>query len=110
MTAREKFVRDAIEGGWLLRGALGGEISQYEVETKTFAMKDGNTWLRPPMAVIMLDPTAWQAVGKVRGWGLHVCHYFTNNDADVPMWKCKMHGLIDALAEGKTIDEYLQTI
>lgn len=56
----------------------------------------------------ILDPLAWQAVGKVEGWNKH-------DNARVEYnatyhWKYCMHRMIDALAEGKSIEEYLKTL
>lgn len=93
-------------------------------------------------STILLNPLAWQAVGKMSNWGTEmtmidepghpkewlffehcaVCGETINDqedgcpdgcksdDAYVPEWLYNMHRLIDALAEGKTIEEYLHTL
>ena len=53
-----------------------------------------------PYEVVLLDPLAWKAVGKVEGWG-----YKTKGN-----WFDKMHQMIDALCEGKSIEEYIKTL
>lgn len=85
----KQFIEKAIEGGWKLRGNLGGEISHYEYETNTFVMKDGNTWVRPAIEVILLDPLAWRSAG------------FSEKE---------MLGLVSALWSGSTIENYLKML
>ena len=86
MTTKE-FIEKAIEGGWKIdkiinpRGKHGVccscAVNQFE---KT-----------------ILDPKAWEAVGKTEMYGI---------------WqtKDKMHMMIDALIEGKSIEEYIATL
>ena len=65
-------------------------------------------------ARLMLSVEAWKAVGKVEGWGRPVLctdgTIRTFDHAKKPEWLKKMHGLIDALAEGKDIETYLSEI
>lgn len=89
MSATEQFIKDAIEGG-------------YE-HPKTVKYEDAE------LALTMLDPRFWQAVGKVRGWdGCSANHgeYWEGK----PHWLYEMHRMIDALAEGKSIEEFLQAL
>lgn len=70
----------------------------------------------------MLDPLAWQAVGKTEGkdnkieYDIYGVEYKTlsqraNAEGETySWWKCQMHRMIDALAEGKTIEQFLETI
>lgn len=56
---------------------------------------------------LFLEVEAWKAVGKVEGWNLGAHRV----GADItPRWKKYMHRMIDALAEGKTIEQYLETL
>lgn len=74
---------------------------------------------------MLLSPRAWQAVGKVEGWDKQPnfdysipedfdinTHVMGNNVRYLPgeLWQTKMHRVIDALAEGKTIEQYLETL
>jgi len=54
----------------------------------------------------LLDPLAWQAVGKTRlkEWGEVTFWRLTETE---PTWRNKWHRFIDHLADGKTIDEAL---
>lgn len=90
----QDFIAKAIEGGW---------ISQWGTMT--------HINLEPIKHEILLDPEAWKAVGKVEGWP------DTSEIAQglpVPMttigWLWNMHRMIDALAEGKSVEEYLETL
>ena len=63
-------------------------------------------------AEMLLDPEAWQAVGKVEGWW-----FDDSNPMDARLnvmfgekWQWQMHKMIDALAEGKTIEEFIETL
>lgn len=59
-----------------------------------------------------LDPEAWKAVGKVEGWP-GIDQPYQNGDGkwrEIPWWQFNMHRLIDALAEGKTIEQYIETL
>lgn len=108
MTATEQFIRDAIEGGY--------RPKNYEDAGKRLA-KEAAMWNVPE---ILLDPNAWRAVGKVRGWvdELRECgcckkvpEYCRCCDFEMfDQWRLNMHRMIDALAEGKSADEYLATL
>lgn len=75
-----QFIEKAVDGGW-----------QADDETTT--------------ATMLLDPLAWQAVGKVEGWPkLWDCNAY------IPGWQSKMVGLMYSLIEGVTIESYLETL
>lgn len=64
---------------------------------------------------IILDPEAWKAVGKVEAWkGVSCGHYRCETEnldcMSDPEWLSNMHGMVDALAEGKTIEQHLETL
>jgi len=97
-----------------------------------------NSVLGFALAGIYLDPEAWKAVGKVEGWKEWYYGWFVNkphggewkwvehkdgtvhwggapNEAPNIVthqdgWKYHMHRMIDALNEGKTIEEFLETL
>lgn len=91
MTTKE-FIEKAIEGGWecYLESGTGHGLSD-----------------------MFLDPKAWQAVGKVYGWNEEYncpscgLEYY---EVSRPAYSAKMHRMIDALIEGKSIEEYLKTL
>lgn len=105
----QTFIEKAIEGGWK---SDQPHISKGAFEDGTFfgfphwKWKDeqGNI-KRATMWEILLDHLAWQAVGKVEGWG--DMRGWTDG---MPAWKMRMHCMIEALAEGKTIEEFLATL
>lgn len=105
-TATETFIEKAIEGGY--SPLMGGD-----------KMRSNEA--------ILLDPLAWQAVGTTEGWGTtdgkcNKCgsaprSWLLSSPVTCPEcrtgrgeWDWYMHRLIDALAEGKTIEEYLITL
>lgn len=112
MNATEKFIRDAIEGGWLysecLHGCCGIDCPRDARCINDLPYCD---WK------MMLDPAAWQAVGEVRGWtnSLRCPHCMKAYEESkfrfgIPPHVYFMHGLIDALCDGKTTEEYLSSI
>lgn len=91
MTATEQFIIDAIEGGW-------SAMSFYE---RFNSVSGDNT--------VFLDPLAWKAVGKVREWNSADMSGQEYMDKDQE-WFLNMRRMIDALAEGKSIEEFLATL
>lgn len=105
------FIEKAIEGGW--------NDGQDLVPEYYNPINDS-------CKAIFLDPLAWQAVGKVEGWGntkdvrlsyVGFCRdeeCNTDNSLDeayrIDFATYQIHRMIDALAEGKTIEEFLKTI
>lgn len=89
----KQFVEKAIEGGW-------GPYYYRDL------YKDGSS----ETAAMLLDPLAWQAVGKVEveKWG-ETAFDGTVGDT-VPVWRVNMHKMIDALAEGKSIEDFLSEL
>lgn len=72
---------------------------------------DLNVWTQDEISAIFLDPKAWQAVGKIEGWD-EESFYRTAPDIEVygSEAKFKMHGMIDALCDGKSIEDYIKTL
>lgn len=97
----QQFIEKAIEGGWR---------SDEDI-------RDG--WVYDKSGVIdyhlgrdiFLDPLAWKAVGRVEGWKQEYYEYGSANEAiEMAPYMVKMHRMIDALAEEKTIEQYLETL
>jgi hypothetical protein len=98
MTATQQFIEDAIKGGW----------RPITVATETTVFADGDKYIiRFDDSCALLDPLAWQAVGKTRGWDEEdpecerICQLEGN--CHIKNW----HAFIDRLADGKTIEEAL---
>lgn len=105
MTTHE-FIQKAIDGGWIPPSDLG---DSYTIEDwgirHSYCEYIHNQ-------VILLDPLAWQAVGKVEGWDeqeLTVDYGDGHNPWDTN-WKFNMHRMIDVLCKGKSIEEFLETL
>ena len=126
MEYTKQFIEDAIEGGWRIF-ALSDEAVDV-VETGTWPMIHGTApsgvtklW---PLASALLDPLAWKAVGRTRGWfdGKNdiwegeLKTYNNFGEAKQTVYKryepylFKWHTFIDALAEGKSIEQSLEQI
>lgn len=122
----KQFIEKAIEGGWVFRSS----IKVYRVTfdhpkyPHSVTLDSAEVIVSTLVHEILLDPLAWQAVGKVEGWGgrgdfwnekggrlvpgkprvVGMLHAFC------PEWQFHMHRMIDALAEGKTIEEFIATL
>lgn len=106
----KQFIEKAIEGGWKLRGA---DINVFRVTMQLVDVrltwrgdqysKDEEEQTVVAIEVILLDPLAWQAVEKVKGNDL---------TPDMPKRRARLEmvGMIHALNDGKTIEEYLKTL
>lgn len=113
MTATKQFIEDAIEGGWNSQVYTSKKVSLKQ-KTNLAVIKyedgewDGTTkWVNTfHISEILLDPKAWQAVGKTRGWDI----YIAKDGETLPnTWFSNWHAFIDALAEGKDINSALPT-
>ena len=95
----KQWIEKAIEGGW---DKNIGDVTIYCDKIDNFNLEK-----------ILLDPKAWEAVGKVEEWTR--TEYPTNphiqmDSYEVKEYKEKMHQMIDALAEGKTVEEFIKTL
>lgn len=114
MTIKE-IVQKAVDGGYV------------EAPTHTFitanqywvVWKDGNgSDYTIALQVYLLDPNFWQAVGRVEGWDtveLKTQFPFMSNGKTegyiaIETWKNNMLAMTYALAEGKTIEQFLATL
>lgn len=109
-TPTQQFIQDAIAGGY--------ENNYAEANIGRLHM------LELTVARILLDPLVWQAVGKTRGWrttlpcGLweltgssYVAGYEgLYRKRSVIEWQYRRDLFIDALDDGKTIDDALAAI
>lgn len=120
----QTFIEKAIEGGWGKDFFYRGEITSCKKEAGKIYLEwySGETeslhLYEESKECVLLDPSAWQAVGKVEGWkkngfdleGMARGGVPTTKYHNVPEWKMNMRRMIDALAEGKTIEQYLKTL
>ena len=101
MDYTKAFISDAIEGGWNCK--------------RMFDFKSTESAISFLMPEILLDPLAWQAVGKTRGWvemnyGFVLRNFDRNkikSDAGAGEWHFKMHTFIDHLADGLSMEDAL---
>ena len=113
MTTKQ-FIKKAIEGGWF-KGAR--KITSFtdidvEIEYEIFPLR-AIYFKRIPFTTILIDPLAWQAVGKVEGWKeteiKHKIGMATTSEW-VITWKYNMLAMTQALIDGKSIEDYLKTL
>lgn len=94
MTIKD-FIQKAIEGEW-----RDYPLSNEEQTRESCRLG----WRSECEESILLDPKAWEAVGKVEGWGIEEEHPHRHQ------WYANMHNMIDTLIEGKSIEDYLKTL
>lgn len=59
--------------------------------------------------IVFMSPLFWQALGKAEGWGKSIIdgkEWKTGRDGYKNVWQSYWHDLIDALSQGKTIEEF----
>lgn len=112
----QQFIEKAIEGGWYPKERHWENISLRTGDTKPRSLTKTVT-ASITSYQILLDPEAWKAVGKVEGKKICICG--TQGPLHTQQCPCaaikahatyQMHRMIDALAEGKTIEQYLLTL
>lgn len=130
-TPTKRFIEDAIKGGWRKEERPDLDVNNDGYSVRFLAGDDTSTLWE---ADILLDPLAWQAVGKTRGWQKELITYklkahtfrpFTKQEGvkrkasmvtrlryrkNSKVFQVKMHRFIDHLADGRTIDEALSLI
>lgn len=100
----QAFIEKAIEGGWK---------PQVIVKEYFYECPPGSSSHIRMTALYheLLDSLAWKAVGKVEGWyETEVFDMLTGQPILTTFWWLQMHRMIDALAEGKTIEQFLETL
>lgn len=83
----KEFIEKSIEGGWKTKECVCC------FKKPDFCRCNG----------LLLDTKAWEAVGKVEGWD-------DNTISRRKAWHTNMHNMVEALIQGKTIEEYLETL
>lgn len=98
-----QFIEKAILGGWRDWATLNP--GSYVI-TPLGIEWGGHTF---SIYAILLDPEAWKAVGKVEGWlpkGYRRGSAITERDE----WHARMRWMVDALAEGKSVEDFIATL
>lgn len=102
MTPKE-FIEKSIFGGYL----ECNYVKERGHRTFVFFKKSGEIVGIYNLFEIFLDPKAWEAVGKVEGWGEMPSGDIWQGKL---RFKYNMHRMIDSLIEGKSIDDFLATL
>ena len=114
----KEFIEKAIEGGWnKYEPTSGVKNISFDGKDKTFMIcdKDNYKCTDPySYAELVLDPKAWEAVGKVIQNELREPYSVTFNKHEHIFhkeWaKTKMDGLMPHLQKGGTIESYIKTL
>ena len=105
MTPIQKFIEKAIAGGWRPEdrefSIIGFYGRHFEYQLRGIVAGRPSAIRMMIYEAVLLDPKAWQAVGKVAKW--YEGYYG-------PEWLHHMHKMIDALAEGQTLEAYIQSV
>lgn len=117
---QKDFIVKAEKGGWDIEGLIAKrgfeQWWRYDVNEKYITVRTGSSTIqRIPSELVLLEPEAWQAVGKVEGWEVSQWKYKETHpelpdDYQRLTWQNLMREMIDALIAGKTIEEYLATL
>jgi hypothetical protein len=105
MTYIQHFIEKAFAGGWQPEEREFSLIGFYErhFDYRLRGSRTGRPYAIRSMVyeAVLLDPHVWQAVAKVEKW---------YDGPYGPEWLYYMHKMIDALAEGKTLEAYVQFV
>jgi len=114
------FIRAAIEGGWKMTPRIQGAMSMIS-PNKEMALQNTISCLAMfYIELILLDPEAWEAVGKEKKWKIDMC-INCGETAEKCKWKedCfqegsesmyKMKEMIPFIQENQKIEDYLMQI
>ena len=104
----QQFIEKAIEGGWTWYGSA--DFKPYDERQWLFHRSTRYCVEVVSTEQIILDPEAWKAVGKVEGWKEKVEELHGAFPRVAEEWRWNMHRMIDALVEGKRVEEFLATL
>lgn len=104
----QDFITKAIEGWWEPEDPtmLMQNIKFLPTGMRFYLTGHERAGIYYAYAEVFLDPEAWKAVGKVEGWQ-EPDFYDTK---PTKAYLARMHRMIDALAEGKSVEDFLATI
>lgn len=107
MTIKE-FIEAAIEGGWENK-----ELPTMTTEDGIYGEFITAMYWHKMFPTVVLDPEAWKAVGKVKGWKEDIFYSFdgihhTGQNLDEAQWY--QLSMMNALWEGQTLEEYIATL
>jgi len=119
MTATTKWIEDAIAGGY--KDEKTTQVSEEGIwyGMHVHDLPDGETTLCEPYCCgtllyiekILLDPLAWQAVGRTRGWEPYSPYDLTAGEQEyLGEWVQIWHDFISHLADGLSIEDALKAI
>jgi hypothetical protein len=77
--------------------------------------KFGRTWEEEKtIAIVLLDPTFWQSLGKAQGWrdycNSDLCRECGTKYSPMSGWQAYWHRFIDHLADGKTAKSFFEAL
>jgi hypothetical protein len=105
MTSIQQFIEKAMAGGWRPEvrdfSIIGFYERHFEYQCQSIGAGQPATIRYMVYERVLLDPKVWQAVGKVERW--YEGYYG-------PQWLHHMQKMIDALAEGHTLEAYIQSV
>lgn len=111
----KQFIEKAIEGGWKPIPELRDDVTKdfkfesIDMDTGLLKLRRSIEWIKVNVYAALLDPLAWQAVGKVEGWRPEIL-WDEGGVRYRAEWQDNMLRMTEALIKGKTIEQYLETL
>lgn len=114
MTTKE-FVQKALYGGWEPNLVVDKDIEFVISDNYANGSDELSTFKRFILLQdrdLFLDPKAWEAVGKVIDKEVYnkAIEQGIFISSERWPWKIAMHRMIDAMCEGKSIEQFLETL
>ena len=105
MTSIQHFIEKAIAGGWRPErqdfAPIAFHTRSFEYQLRQPATGKLLGFRHLAYEAMLLDPGVWQAVATVERW---------YDGPYGPEWLHHMHKMIDALTDGKTLEQYVQSV
>jgi hypothetical protein len=105
MTSIQQFIEKALVGGWQPAdrdfSIIGFYEHHFEYQLRSSPPGQRSVLRMMVYEAVLLNPKVWQAVGQVEQW--YEGRYG-------PEWLHHMHKMIDALAEGQTLEAYVRSV
>jgi len=117
-----KFIEAAIEGGWDLNGLKGQMNYGWKFKKDVFGHERLEVWDDIGKVYwldenqMFLDPKAWEAVGKVKGWEKEplveswTLKTINGSVTLLDQWENNMHHMLYKLSQGVSLQDFIATL
>lgn len=107
----QQFIESAIEGGWDGWSFDFSQSNEERLASILSCLDNYDAGDGISTADILLDPEAWKAVGKIKGWSTKKSSKWPGyEEVWWEEWQYNMHRMVDELIAHYTLEEYIATL